>query len=337
VVPANLFALAGAELQAWVRLWTAALEAARPGPAFPPRRRFQATLEALEDGVETGLYDGAWMDPRTGLPGLASFVRIAADGEVACSADVAIDGRRAAYHARLRRVVPAAVDEHGVELLAEDPEEDSVRVRATTTKLLGSGVYARVVAELVGPRAALAVGARDGPPRLREELAAVLYRYASFDAEVLFARLSEHAGLRVDRVERGSFGSLAFTMPGSTVTYGSLPAPLDPVWRRTIAGAPERWHAVASFGIDAAARDIPEDRDHDPFTGLLGEGVAPERRAEFADLRGRLGYHAYKGRRLVASPAVATQLEPVLATADGAMLFVLPADLELTARRPHAT
>jgi hypothetical protein len=250
---------------------------------------------------------------------------------------VAVDARRAAYHARLRGVVPAAVDEHGVELLAEDPEEGSVRVRATTTKLLGSGVYVRVVADLVGPRAALAVGARDGPPRLREELAAALYRYAAFDAEVLFARLSEHAGVRADRVERGSFGSLAFTLPGGAVVHGSLPARLDPAWRRAIAGAPDTWHAVASFGIDAAARDIPEDRDHDPFTDLLGEGVAPERRAEFADLRRRLGYHAYKGRRLVASPVLAAQLEPVLAAAGGAVLLVLPAELELTARRPHAT
>lgn len=123
----------------YLRALEGAIGAARLNKTFPERRQFNHTLRALAAESHHGLYDGIYLDSRSGLPNMASFTRPLADREVGAQAlggyadQASLDAKREQaevfarlaskrrYYELLQTLTLAPVDEHRVLLRRHEP------------------------------------------------------------------------------------------------------------------------------------------------------------------------------------------------------------------------
>jgi len=305
-----------------------ATRAARLNASFPQRRQLDGTLRALGSESHHGLYDGIYLDSRSGLPNMASFTRPLADRDVGEQAlrgyedQASLDAKRERadvfarlaskrrYYELLQTVELAPVDEHRVLLRRHEPESSRASFRIELTKLDGSGVYLRVVIELtqtasvwshrlveLDPHGEVASGT--------EALRGMVYRFASYDAETLFIRLHELEGVHVERVQRGIVGPIRHAIPhesGTAEVAEPAPAPTDGAWNAARSAEPQSTLMLASFATDVAALDVREEKSNDPLHPLLSAGIRDVERARYVALRERHPFRVYKDRKFVVSP-----------------------------------
>jgi hypothetical protein len=311
------------------------LVAARLSKAFPDRRRIESTLDALAS--HQGLYDGIFIDSRAGLPNLASFTRVLADKSVGLEALERPDdtqgrgddelwqrlARKRRYFEKLASLELAPVDEHRVLLRRQDPRKARASFRVELTKLQASGCYIRVVVELEQEARLwgqlVDVDAHGEVAQGTEELRAMIYRFANFDAETLFVRMHELEGVRVERVQRGILGPLLFSVPVDHERELLLEPERDALGALWAAFAPSTVGAgpqvIACFATDTAALDVPTERSNDPLAPLLADSLVPGEQARYRALRERFGFRVFKDRKFVASDAARPLVDGLCASA----------------------
>jgi len=316
---------------AYLGMLAKAVRAARLNKTFPERRQLDGTLRALKADAHLGLYEGIYLDSRSGLPNMASFTRPLADrgvGEQALRgyADQAsLDAKREQaevfarmadkrrYYELLQTLTLAPVDEHRVLLRRHEPASSKASFRVELTKLDGSGAYLRVVIELtqtasVWSHKLVDLDTHGEVASGTEALRGMVYRFASYDAETLFIRLHELEGVHVERVQRGILGPVRFAIPtegGLATVLEAKPDVTTGVWEQACASGPSDALMLASFATDVAALDVREERSNDPLNPLLSEGIRDVERARYVTLRERYPFRVYKDRKFVASPALA--------------------------------
>jgi len=309
----------------YLNLLGRAVRAARLSKQYPDRRAYGATLESLSAAKHGGLYDSIYLDSRSGLPNMASMTRVVADQTVAVDAlprmksqsdlearrtDAAIFerlARKRPYYEGLSRIRVAPVDEHRVLLRRHEPEHSRAGFRVELTKLTADGCYIHVSIELSQTAGLWEAGlveldARGEVAEGTEALRGMVYRFASFDAEALFMRLTELPGVTVERVTRGVIGPVLFRLDDGTQ---SLEAPANAM---TSAFAAWEAHAdsggaalVASFASDVAAVDVREEKSNDPLSPLMSTTIVASEQARYQAARKRLGFRVYKDRKFAAS------------------------------------
>lgn len=316
-----------------------ALRAARLSKTFPDRRRLDATLQALESNAHQGLYEGIYVDSRSGLPNMASFTRALADKSVGLEslqryeAQVELDARandheiyarmaaKRRYYETLGKMHLAPVDEHRVLLRRHEPASSRASFRVELTKLSGSGQYLRVVIELTQTAGLWAhkLVSLDEYGEVAEGTAglrSMVYRFAGYDAETLFVRLHELEGVQVERVQRGLIGPVLWSVPGSggqsTVAQPDA-NPIAEAWGAAWAAGklgPGR-HMIASFANDIAAIDVKEEKSNDPLSPLLASAIREQEKARYKILRDRHPFRVYKDRKFAATPELVKLVESV--------------------------
>jgi hypothetical protein len=296
-----------------------ALSAARLNAHYSPARAASFHLRCMGAGVHGGLYEPLQLDLRSGLPSYREWVRVLTDAAVAAGSLAAlpeeqvlaararaaphgIHGKtwiKAAYYRALLAQPLLEIDRASVVLRRVDPATRTAFFTIVLDKLDASGCLIRYTVELAQQDAFWRrpiVELDASSTRLTEELQAIVYRFASVDAELTFGRLAEHPHVRVERVTRGCIGPL-FAAP--------MRAP-DAL--RALLADPAAW--IATFSLDVAATDLATDCDNDPLDTWLGDQLSAPARAEYEAARARFGYKVFKDRKFVA-PA---QLEQALAS-----------------------
>ncbi|MGH1342059.1 MAG: hypothetical protein ACRBN8_10935 [Nannocystales bacterium] len=318
-----------------------AIRAARLNKTFPERRQLDGTLRALAAQAHHGLYDGVYLDSRSGLPNMASFTRPLADrgvGEKALpgyEGQAALDAKRdeaevfarmaakRRYFELLQTLTLAPVDEHRVLLRRHEPESSRASFRVELTKLDGSGAYLRVVIDLtqtasVWSHKLVDLDTKGEVASGTEALRGMVYRFASYDAETLFIRLHELEGVHVERVQRGILGPMRFSIPheGHNITVlESKPDATDAAWSAACKAQDGSPLMLSSFATDVAALDVREEKSNDPLAPLLSEGIRDVERARYMTLRERHPFRVYKDRKFVVSPPLVDGVRTACAAA----------------------
>jgi hypothetical protein len=311
----------------YLGLLARAVRGARLNKTFPERRRLEGTLTALQSQAHHGLYDGIYLDSRSGLPNMASFTRPLADRDVGAQAlggyadQADLDAKRdqaevfarlaskRRYYEQLQTLKLAPVDEHHVLLRRHEPESSRASFRVELTKLDGSGAYLHVVIELtqtasVWSHKLVDLDTHGEVASGTEALRGMVYRFASYDAETLFIRLHELEGVHVERVQRGILGPVRFSIPHEGAAAAVLESPddaLSEVWAAAAATRAEEPLMLASFASDIAALDVREEKSNDPLAPLLSAGIRDVERARYVALRERYPFRVYKDRKFVVS------------------------------------
>ncbi len=326
---------------AYLQLLGRAFRAARLSKQFPDRRRLDATLRALETESHRGLYDGIFVDSRSGVPNMAGFTRALADKSVGLEslhryeAQEELDARasdheiyqrmanKRRYYETLGKMHLAPVDEHRVLLRRHEPAASRASFRVELTKLSGSGHYLRVVIELTQTSGLWAHKlveldefgeVAEGTAGLRS----MVYRFAGYDAETLFIRLHELEGVHVERVQRGIIGPVLWSVPGRDgQTFVAQPEPNAITQAWTAAWSAGKLgpgqHLVASFATDIAATDVKDEKSNDPLSPLLASGIREQEKARYRILRDRHPFRVYKDRKFAATPELVGLVESVCA------------------------
>lgn len=307
-----------------------AIRAARLNKTFPERRQLDGTLRALGAQAHHGLYDGVYLDSRSGLPNMASFTRPLADrgvGERALDGyedQAALDAKqdeaevfarmaaKRRYFELLQTLTLAPVDEHRVLLRRHEPESSRASFRVELTKLDGSGAYLRVVIDLtqtasVWSHKLVDLDTKGEVASGTEALRGMVYRFASYDAETLFIRLHELEGVHVERVQRGILGPMRFSIPheGEHVTVlESRTDATEGAWSAACQTQGDSPLMMASFATDVAALDVREEKSNDPLAPLLSDGIRDVERARYVTLRERYPFRVYKDRKFVVTPSL---------------------------------
>ena len=308
--------LGDAEESAYLERIGAALLRARLNRHYPNARRAARHLRCMARDVHGGLYPPLALDVRSGLPTYREWTRVKTDRDMAAEiladlppkAELAERARRGGrgiwgkqllkhdYYNAIAEAELAPLDHMEVRLRRVDPDARTAHFNVTLDKLDSRGLLVRKTIDL---------SQRDSHwdhPMLTldEETAehtrafrSLIFRFASLDAELTFARLAATSNLEVEKVVKGTIGPIF--MPGVR--------------------APEaiaRWFdsdresgAVATFSLDLAARDLARDRDNDPLDDLIADRFSEQARAEYEEARKRWGYHVFKDRKFVASAALA--------------------------------
>jgi len=333
----------------YLGMLSGAVRAARLNKTFPERRQLDGTLRALAAEAHHGLYDGIYLDSRSGLPNMASFTRPLADrgvGEQALRgyADQAsLDAKRdqaevfarlaskRRYYELLQTLTLAPVDEHRVLLRRHEPNSSRASFRVELTKLDGSGAYLRVVIELtqiasVWSHKLVDLDTQGEVASGTEALRGMVYRFASYDAETLFIRLHELEGVTVERVQRGILGPVRFAIPcegGLATVLESQADPTDAAWTAGLSARGDDALMLASFATDVAALDVREEKSNDPLSPLLSAGIRDIERARYVTLRERYPFRVYKDRKFVVSPSLVAGVRDACAQA-GCKTLVYP-------------
>lgn len=305
-----------------------AVRTARLSKVFPERRRFDATLRALDAKVHHGLYDGIYTDSRAGLPNMASFTRVLADKSVGLEAlhrlddQASLDARRdqaeifdrmsrkRRYYEWLAGNELAPVDEHRVLLRRHEPAQSRASFRVELTKLAGTGEYLHVLIELTQTAGLwshhlIDLDERGEVAEGTEALRSMVYRFATFDAETLFVRLHELEGVHVERVQRGMMSTVLYALPteAGLVRLAEPPdTPLTRLWHQWLAS--NKVHnptLIAGFASDVAAGDVRDEKSNDPLSPLLRSHLLEQEQARYKILRERYPFRVYKDRKFVAS------------------------------------
>ena len=317
--------LEGDEALALLSTLTRAIREARIRDSFPSGRRLQDLLDALAAGIRARRYRELLIDTRTGLPNLAAVTRVATDRELAMEGRLptrAVDGHDDGYGARLCSLSPIPVDEVEAKIRRYDAERDRVDVQVQVTKLDGTGRYVRITAEFAvtgqgwGTRV---LSLDDAAVRvaLTQEVETMVYRHASFDAELLFARLQELSAVEVRRVERGIVGPIFCALPGGTRTTDTPDAgPLAEGWDRVLDATPtDALRVLLVCQSDLAGTDVARTQSNDPLAPLLEARVSPEEVAPILETRTRLSLQVYRDAKFVATSNVGPMLRALMEAA----------------------
>lgn len=320
-----------------------AIGGARLNNSFPDRRRLEATLRALGAELHHGLYDGIFIDSRSGLPNMASLTRVLTDKSVGIEAlgrladQVTLDARASEaevfdrmarqrrYYEALSRMHLAPVDEHRVLLRRHDPGQSTASFRVELTKIAAPGTYLHVIIELtqtsglwshrliqLDPNGEVAEGT--------QALRSLVYRFATLDAETLFIRLHELEGVAVERVQRGIIGPALFCLPTPEKLLMVAEPQTDPLtsaWADWLESEPaiRTPHIAISFATDIAAIDVRDERSNDPLSPLLASDIREREQARYTILRQRFPFRVFKDRKFVASPELVPAVSAMCAAA----------------------
>ncbi len=306
--------LEDAEESAYVEQAARALRRARLNNQYPDAHRAAEHLRCMGREAHGGLYPPLAIDARSGLPTYREWTRVATDRDMAAEiladlppeAKLAERARKAGggiygkqllkhhYYNVIAGRELAVLDHMEVELRRVDPRERTAHFHVVLDKLDASGLFVRTTIDLAQrdshwdhPMLTLDQETAEHTEAFRS----LIFRFASLDAELTFARLSAIDTLEVEKVVKGAVGP--FFLPGvrAPETIASWFASTDGL--------------VASFSLDLAARDLARDRDNDPLDDLIADRFSDEARAEYEKARRRYGYHVFKDRKFVVSASLA--------------------------------
>ena len=293
--------------------------------------------------VHGGLYPPLALDVRSGLPTFREWTRVKTDLDMAAEilaglppeAELAERAHRAGggiwgkqllkhrYYTAIARAELAPIDHMEVRLRRVEPETRTAHFNVTLDKLDNRGLLVRTTIDLSQRDSHW-----DHPMLTLDEETAVhtrafrslIFRFATLDAELTFARLAATSNLEVEKVVKGTIGPVFMPRvraPEPVVRWfdsdagpGACPS------HRTAPGADglgqileprdrESGAMVATFSLDLAAPDLARDRDNDPLDDLIADRFSELARAEYLAARKRWGYHVFKDRKFVASEALA--------------------------------
>jgi len=307
-VSVDVLVLRDADAQArYVRDLVELLRQARLSRQYPPVVALTSHLQALSPRFHGGVYGELHVHPWSGLPTLREWARVRADQAVAArvvasGAPEAERDPRVRYHRRLLERPLIGLDDLHLDLRRLDAAAPRADLRLRFDKLDREGCFVRFVVEMSTRRAddAAALATEEGRAALAERLKRVVYPYAEADAEWALIHLEHAPDFSVERVERGTVGPLLLGALRPGPVHG-LPG--------VVLGARD---SLGSFGLDTAGRDVAEDRDDDPLARLVVDRLSPQARAVYLEGRKQLGYHVFKGRKFVASPALVSPLRATL-------------------------
>jgi hypothetical protein len=180
-----------------------------------------------------------------------------------------------------------------VALRRVDPASQTAFFRVVLDKLDVSGLFVRYTVDLSQVDSVwncTMVILTDETAGHTEELKSMIYRVTAVDAEFMFTKLAAVAGLKVERVVKGTVGPFFFGRIRS-------PEGLRSMLR------PDR-DMVATFSMDTAACDQPEDLDNDPLRDLMEQQLSEKAREIYTQARMKYGYKVFIDRKFVVSKSL---------------------------------
>lgn len=316
------------EESAYLERAGAALGHARLNRHYPSARRAARYLRCMGRDVHGGLYPPLQIDVRSGLPTYGEWTRVKTDVDMAAEilaslppeAELAerahrgghaIWGKQLLKHRYYNAISSAELgplDPMEVRLRRVEPEARTAHFNVILDKLDAHGLLVRTTIDLSQrdshwdhPMLTLDEETAEHAQAFRS----LIFRFASLDAEIIFARLAATSNLDVERVAKGTIGPVF--RPG-------VRAP-EPIARWFDPEGPKLREAgiVATFSLDLAARDLARDRDNDPLDDLIADRFSEEARSEYKEARKRWDYHVFKDRKFVTSASLADAVRQLCA------------------------
>lgn len=294
--------------QVYVDNFKKILRAARLNNHYPDGRALAAHAGVLAPSVHRGLYAGLEIDERTGLPTYKEWTRAQTDVTLAPAQRGALGDpqilrskaeahpdsahsrnfARYQYYADIEGTGLVPLGQMNVAVRRVDRERLEAHFHVVLDKLDATGVFVRYAIDIAqqGAQAIATVDQRDQAAQ-SESFHALIYQFTSLDAEFTFVKLASMAGLRVERVIKGTVGP--FYLDWMEHPAG-LHIPADGF--------------VASFGLDMAAVDVEATRLNDPLATPGKETT----RQTYDQLGQRLGYRVFKDRKFVCPHAQVTSV-----------------------------
>lgn len=288
-----------AQAQVYVDNFKKILRAARLNNHYPDGRALASHAGILAPSLHRGLYSGLEIDERTGLPTYKEWTRAQTDVTLAPAQRGALGDpqvlrvkaeahpdsahsrnfARYQYYADIEGTSLVPLGQMNVAVRRVDREKMEAHFHVVLDKLDASGVFVRYAIDIAqqGAQAIATVDQRDQASQ-SDSFHALIYQFTSLDAEFTFVKLASMAGLRVERVIKGTVG------------------PFYQDWMSQPTGLKiPRGSFVASFGLDMAAVDIEATRLNDPLAAT-GQDTT---RQTYAQLSQKLGYRVFKDRKFV--------------------------------------
>ncbi len=249
---------------------SAAIRAARLNQSFPKSRLLCASINAMGPDFHHGFRDDLKVDGYSGLPVYSEWTLLQADQQIAIQSlhkmkSLAELCEKAKTHENeifTRQWIKRKYYENlkGAQFSPISQTSASLRGKrgATTAfsvvldKLDVNSLFLRYSIDLVQNANAQALQLSTDEVALQSEaLKSLVYRFASLDAKYTFITLGAIAGLRVEKVTKGTIGPVFF--PGGKDI---------PDW---LTGFVNTKGMVASFGVEIAATNIVESSSNDPL------------------------------------------------------------------------
>ncbi len=314
--------LADAEESAYVERAGAALARARLNRQYPSARRAACHLRCMGREVHGGLYPPLQVDARSGLPTYREWTRVKTDRDMAAEilADLPPEAKlverarrqgrgiygkqllKHHYYNAIKERELAPLDHMEVRLRRVEPGARTAHFNVVLDKLDASGLFVRTTIDLSQrdshwdhPMLTLDEETAEHTQAFRS----LIFRFATLDAELTFARLAAIDTLEVEKVVKGTIGPVF--MPGVRA-----PEPIGG-WFDSGDGL------IATFSLDLAARDLARDRDNDPLDDLIADRYSEKARAEYEEARKRYGYHVFKDRKFVVTAPLASTVRELCA------------------------
>lgn len=289
------------------------IRSARLNAQFPPAQRLLGYLTAMHSRTHDGLYPKLSVDAESGLPSPKECLRVKLDAALAATISSAtpshlgsarpllhnVQRAHQLYRARLRSLGLLPLDAMRVDLQRIDYDRGTISARVILDKVDENNLYMRCTVEMsqrvpaLESHQLLSLSGQD--VAASPELVARMSELASLDAEYTLIELASVPGVTVHRVSRATIGPCFLAELPRTPPLGAL-----------LAG---RRGAIATFGLDVAARDLLADGNNDPLPSPRRDNMPVELRSEYERARIRLDYRVFRDRKFVTDLATQPALE----------------------------
>lgn len=289
------------------------LRAARLNAQFPPVPRLAGYLNALHARTHDGLYSKLSVDAESGLPAAKEWLRVKLDAALASGIAPDADTtasvfrpplgspqhREQLYRGRLRTLSLLPLDSLRTDLQRIEHDRGIIHARVIVDTIDQDDLYSRCTIELsqrvMGLESHQLLSLRGQDVAASSQLRDQMTELSSLDAEYIFIQLAAVPGVTVHRVTRATIGPFYLAELPRTPPLGAL-----------ING---RRGAIATFGLDLAARDLLSNGTNDPLPNLRREHMPVEMRAEYERARIRLDYRVFRDRKFVTDLSTQSALE----------------------------
>ncbi len=292
----------GEQETSYVRRLERIFRAARLNNYFPDSRSLREHVRVLSPKMHQGLYSELEINTRSGLPSYKEWTRVQTDVRLAPQLlsqledparlrAKATEGsihekqlKKHSYYTAIAKTRLAQLGGMQVTLRRVEPAQKTAYFCVVLDKLEASGLFVRYTIDLhqrasVWSKEVLTLDEAEAAQET-ESFKALIYKFASLDAELTFIKLGQLGGLGVERVVKGTVGP---------IYWGDLnvaPAPLA-----SLMSAPE--HVLAMFSYHLVSLDVAESKNNDP----LAPGTSGARAGA-----AKLGYQVFKDRKFVIHP-----------------------------------
>ncbi len=277
----NFRTLSGSACELYCDQLSGAIKAARLNQFYPDSRLTISNIDAMKPSYHFGAHENLKVDLTSGLPTYHEWTLLHADQKVAAESVYKMGTlseleekaanhsnaifekqlRKKKYYTNLLKLKPAPLGDTTSRLRGR--KEGVTSFLVCLDKLDVNNLFLRYSIDLSQTSGESLILSADEVATESDSMQSLVYRFASLDARYTFITLDAMAGIKVEKVTKGTIGPVFF-QGGKNI----------PQWLNEFVNS----HGmVASFGIEMAALDIVDNSSNDPLFPENSEQNTPFR------------------------------------------------------------